>query len=410
MSNRLFVVGVGPGNRELVSPEAMKIIEESDVLMGGKRNLKAFDYPDKLQVPIGNNLREIIMFIQDNIESKRIVVLASGDPNLYGITDYLKAELKEVDISVVPGISSIQYLCSKAGINLNDVYITSVHGREENLTDIAAKNKKIAVFTGGKRTPKSICRMFCEKGLEDLVVTVGENLSYENERVVKGTPQEIANMDFDVLSVMVIENNGAGKGRGTGFKYTTLGLPDHMFIRGDVPMTKQEVRAVSLSKLMLKEDSIVYDIGAGTGSISIECGLLAKGGFVYAIEKDGEALELIEKNISKFQLDNIKVVKGEAPLALDRLPEPDRVFVGGSGGNMEEIMKWVAKKCRSVRVVINTITLESTYEAIKSLESQGFTNIEITGVGISRSREVGGKHIMQALNPVYVICADLGGL
>ncbi|MFZ5989661.1 MAG: precorrin-6y C5,15-methyltransferase (decarboxylating) subunit CbiE [Bacillota bacterium] len=410
MSNRLFVVGVGPGNRELVSPEAMNIIEKSDVLMGGKRNLQAFDYPDKLQVPIGNNLREIIMFIQDNIESKRIVVLASGDPNLYGITDYLKAELKEVDISIVPGISSIQYLCSKAGINLNDVYITSVHGREENLTDIAAKNKKTAVFTGGKHTPKSICRMFCEKGLEDLVVTVGENLSYENERVVKGTPQEIANMDFDVLSVMVIENNGAGKGRGTCFKYTTHGLPDHMFIRGDVPMTKQEVRAVSLSKLKLKADSIVYDIGAGTGSISIECGLLAKEGFVYAIEKDGEALELIEKNISKFQLDNIKVVKGEAPLALDILPEPDRVFVGGSGGNMEEIIEWVAKKCRSGRVVVNTITLESTYEAIKSFESQGFTNIEITGVGISRSREVGGKHIMQALNPVYVICADLGGL
>lgn len=407
MSRKLYVVGVGPGSRELVNPSAISLIERSDVLIGGKRNLEMFEELHKEKMVIGNNLVSVCEYILNNIDIKRIAVLATGDPGIFSITEYLKDNLTGVEIEVVPGISSIQYLCSRMKLSWHDMYIVSLHGKDKiNLYNIIKDNKKVAVFTGGINTPDSICRELYHKGITNASVTVGENLSYPEERIISGTISEIGNMSFGSLSIMVIEYQHESISYEQIWNYTVPGIPDEMFIRGNVPITKEEVRTISISKLRLRKDNIVLDIGAGTGSISIECGLRCTNGIIYAVEKNPEAVNLIEKNISKFNLSNIKVIEGEAPGVLEVLPQPDRIFIGGSSGNMDSIIEWVCRLDSKPRVVANAVTIESAYEVIESFRKRRFENMEIINVGVSRGRSIGQKHLMQALNPVYIISAE----
>lgn len=409
MGNKLYVIGMGPGSRDLVHSAANELIEKSDVLIGARRNLEPYGHLSKEMVVIGNNLDGIYRYIKENMEYKKIVVLASGDPGIYSIMTSLKENLPQADMEVIPGISSLQYLCSKLHLNWNDIVITSVHGRRQSqLYDIIKANMKTAVFTGGVQSPDAICRKMTELGLNKAIVAVGENLSYENEKIITGTPDEIGKMTFDSLSLMIIQHKFKIDEDMSQWEYSTPGIPDHLFVRGNVPMTKEEIRAVSISKLKLKNDSIVYDIGAGTGSVSIECSLICKYGQVYAIEKDSEGIELIGKNAGKFGARNVSIISGEAPEALEGLPRPDRIFIGGTGGSMGEILGWIGRECPDVRVVVNTITIESTYEAIDGLKSRGFCNMEIVNLSVSRSREAGGKHLMIAANPIYIISAEKG--
>lgn len=184
---------------------------------------------------------------------------------------------------------------------------------------------------------------------------------------------------------------------------TTHGLPDREFVRGDVPMTKEEVRSVSLSKLHLKRDSIVYDVGAGTGSVSVEAAIQADQGHVYAIERNEEAVALILQNQRRMKVDNLTVIAGEAPDVLEELPAPDCVFIGGSKGHMKEIIQTVAQKNPKVRVVINAIALETLAEAVKCCDEVKVTEEEIVQISVAKSKSVGSYHMMMGQNPVSVI-------
>lgn len=403
---KLHIVGVGPGAREYILPEALKIIEQSDVLIGGARNLELFSALNKEKLDITNNLEEICRYIKNNIENKSLSVIVTGDPGLYSIMNYLKARLPGVRMDAVPGVSSLQYLCCKQGMNWEDLYITSLHGREQpDFIEIVKANKKVGVFTGGETRPDSVCKELLQAGICSLKVTVGENLTYADERIVSGTPQEVAGQSFKSLSVMVIEHHGVLEA-GKVWEFKNSSIPDGMFIRGKVPMTKEEVRALSISRLRLMTDSTVLDIGAGTGSVSIECALRCSKGKIYAVEKNPEALELIRQNALKFGAGNMQIIGGQAPDALKGLPEPDRVFIGGSSGNMEALIAWVSEIGRNVRIVMNAVTPESLYEALRGLEKNEFEDIEVTSVSIARGRLAGGKHLMEALNPVYIISAE----
>jgi precorrin-6B C5,15-methyltransferase / cobalt-precorrin-6B C5,C15-methyltransferase len=410
MKPKIHIIGMGPGNAEYIHPAAQRILEASDVLIGGKRNLEAVEELNREKLVIGNNLEEISSYIAKHAGNRRIAVLVSGDPGIYSILGFLKARLEGVDIEVLPGISSLQYLCSRLQLNWNDMRIVSVHGRQEdNLTEIVRKHPKVAIFTGGEQTPGRICASLLEKGIRDACVAVGENLSYPEERIVQGTLEELKEMTFDSLSIMVIHAGKMETAVRKAWEYQTPGIPDDMFLRGNVPMTKEEVRAVSLAKLRLSRDSVVYDIGAGTGSVAVECGLICTCGRICAIERNPEAVALIEQNIRKFGLENVIISAGDAPEALIGLPRPDRVFIGGTGGNMEAILGWIVGQCGSIRVVANAVTIESAYEAVKGMEALGFDNVEIVNVAITRSRKAGDKHLMQAVNPVYVISGERNG-
>ncbi len=409
--NILYVVGIGPGNPEYIYPAARKVIEGCDLLIGGRRNLNLFRGLQKEEKEIGGNLEEVRQFIAGNAGSKTMVVLASGDTGLFSIAGYLKKQLAGLRLEIFPGISSLQYLCARIGESWEDCHIVSLHGRRtENICDAARRYGKVAVFTGGGSSPAVVCRELLAGGLRHVRVVVGEKLSYEEERIMEGTPKEIDGMEFDSLSILLLKRTGLPEKAARVWEYETGGIPDELFLRGEVPMTKEEVRAAALSKLRLKEDSVLFDIGAGTGSVAIECGLLMKQGHVYAIEKEKDALELIRRNIEKFGVGNVKVVEGTAPGSLKGLPVPDRVFIGGSGGRMEEILDFIAATGgRRLRVVANLIVLENACELIKGLEKRGFCNMDIACIAISRGRQAGEGHMLQALNPVYIISAELSG-
>jgi precorrin-6Y C5,15-methyltransferase (decarboxylating) len=407
MRSKLYIIGIGPGDREYILPIASKLIESSDVIIGGRRNLQVFDHLNKETLEITNNLEEVYSYIVNNVDTKKIAVLVTGDPGIYSMLGFLKSRLQDLEIEAVPGISSIQYLCSRLKLNWNDIFITSLHGRrQDDLIEIIRNNKKVAIFTGGNCRPGDVCRMFKEHRLLSLKVAVGENLSYPNERIVEGSVEDIAGISFDSLSIMIVQHDEELESPKDVWTYETHGIPDDMFIRGDVPMTKEEIRTASISKLRLMKDSIVYDVGAGTGSVSIECALKSTNGRVYAIEKNPDAVKLIANNVEKFKLDNVQIVEGQAPDVLCGLPAPDRVFVGGTGGNMDKILEWLKGFNNAIRVVVNAVTIESTYEAVKSFEDRGYQNIEVVSISAARSRKAGSKHLMQAINPVYIISAD----
>lgn len=189
------------------------------------------------------------------------------------------------------------------------------------------------------------------------------------------------------------------------WKYKTPGIPDNLFIRGNVPMTKEEVRTVVISKLRLTESDIVYDIGAGTGSISIEAGHQARSGTIYAVERKETGINLIKRNAEKFKLDNIEIIQGEAPQALDKLPVPDRVIIGGSGGHLEAIINKVDNKMKQDgKIVITAVTINTLNSAISILENREY-NLDICNISVTRTREVADYHMFKALNPIYIISA-----
>ncbi len=185
-----------------------------------------------------------------------------------------------------------------------------------------------------------------------------------------------------------------------------FGIPDDEFMGHDsAPMTKQEVRAVTLAKARIGEKHVLYDVGAGCGSISIEAAMIARNGKVLAIERDGERLALLKSNLEKFGVRNVEVVEGDAIKVLSDLPSADRIIIGGTGGEMSAIVRECSLKLkRGGRIVINAVTLESFNDALRTLEQLGL-KFDVTQVAVSRSGDVGGKRMMKALNPVYIIDA-----
>ena len=190
------------------------------------------------------------------------------------------------------------------------------------------------------------------------------------------------------------------------WKYKTPGIPDDMFIRGKVPMTKEEVRSITLGKLRLNDNDIIVDIGAGTGSISIEAALQASNGQLYAVERNEEAVQLIIKNKDKFEVENIQIIEGSAPNALEAVPLVDKVIVGGSGGNLNGIFDWLDINLKQDgRVVINAITIETLNRSLENLKNRNYEAVEVVHVSIARSRNIANMTMMEAQNPVYIISA-----
>jgi len=407
VNGKLSIVGLGPGNQEFLLPVSLKVINDSDILIGGKRNLEPFRDLNKELVEIDHNLELLYDYIVRQAATKKIAVLVSGDPGIFSIQKLLRQKIPGIEIETLPGLSALQYFCGKLGINWDDLRIVSLHGRNTvNLADELCIHPRICVFTGGINSPDAICRRLNAFNTGNVMVTVGERLSYPEERIIKGDLERISGMEFGPLTMMLLERETVVATDGNGFE--TSGWPDDFFTRGETPITKEEIRAVSLAKLRLRLADIVYDIGAGTGSVTVETAWRCKNGWVYALEKNPQAGRLVLDNVRRFGLANVQVVNGEAPAALAGLPEPDRVFIGGSGGKLPEIVAWLSGLKKGLRVVINSVTLETTGAALASLTKNGFDHLETVTVSIARSRQAGAKHFMKAVNPVTIISAEKG--
>ena len=348
---------------------------------------------------------EICDYILQHPEFQNIGLLFSGDTGFYSgaksfTNEFKQRKPKGYEIQHICGISSLSYFCAKLQIPWDDTAIISLHGRETPWISTVRTNQKTFLLTGGAYSVENICKELCAYQMQDATVYVGSNLSYENESVVKGTAEALAKQSFPALSVMLIERTNPQS------QIVTHGLPDEDFIRGNVPMTKSEVRSISLSKLQLEPHDIVYDIGAGTGSVAVEIALQIPHGCVYAVEKNPEALSLLEQNKAQLGADCIKIVSGTAPDICKELPAPNKVFIGGSSGNMKEILSLLLEKNPDVRIVITAISIETLTEFFTCCKELELPILDITQACISKGKHMGRYHMMMGQNPVYIITAQ----
>jgi precorrin-6Y C5,15-methyltransferase (decarboxylating) len=284
-----------------------------------------------------------------------------------------------------------------------DMALISNHGKDVNYLQTIIRNKKTFMLLGKKGDVQEIAENLLKNNLENVHLYAGENLSYPEEKIITGRPEDFLNKSSESLSVLVIVNEDFDSG------IALKSIRDEMFIRGEVPMTKEEIRTLSISKMNLKNDSLIYDIGGGTGSVSVEMALKAHLGKVVTIEQNEKALELIMLNTEKFGVTNIEVINEKAPLKEANLLIPTHGFIGGSGGNMQEILEWLLEMNPCIRIVINTVTLESIGEVMESLKKLEIKDLEITQVMVSKDKKAGNYHLMTAHNPVYIISFYGGG-
>ncbi len=397
---RVNIVGIGPGNPELLTGAAIKAIKESNILIGDKRMLAAFAEADKKIYDTIKTADIVEIAASANPEKDVLAVLVSGDVGFFSLAKTISGKLPDCECVRYCGISSLVYFAAKLQLSWDDAKIVSMHGRKQNLVAAVAENKKVFSLTGGEHTPQMLCAQLCEHGLSDVQVYVGENLSYPEEKITVGTAAEISKQKFPSLSVMMVINEQAAK-----YQPVVHGLADELFTRSKVPMTKQEVRSVSMSKLMPKATDKIYDIGAGTGSCSVELALLANKGQVWAFERNPEAVALIHKNKDLFGIENLEVIAGEALENIKNMPAPDCVFVGGSGGDLCEMLDIIYAKNSDCRVVINAITIETLAEVADYYKKHQDYSLEIVNVCVARSRKLGSYNLMMAQNPVYVMTA-----
>ena len=393
---KVYMIGLGMGNMDTLTVGALRAIESSDLLIGAPRLLEPFGYLDcPKQALIRSD--DIVAALSES-DASQASILLSGDVGFYSGATALYGKLGAFDVQVIPGISSLVYFCAKLHTTWQDATLVSAHGREHNAVGAIQGNAKTFCITGGQTKVEDICAQLVRHGLGDVRVAAGERLSYDDERIVEGTAAELAQMSFADLSVMLACNDAPVQRA-----YAAPWLADGDFERGAAPMTKEEVRALVICKLRIEPHHVVWDVGAGTGSVSIEAAFAANCGTVYAVERNEHALDLLKRNKDAFGVSNLQVVAGVAPEALAGLPAPDRVFVGGSSGNLEKIMEAALRANPAVRICVTAVTLETLADALSFAKRFAFEDADIVQATIARADSIGQYHLMRAENPVYII-------
>ncbi len=413
------LIGCGMGHPECLTVEASETLEKADVVFGARRLLSDMkitneSYPWYLA-------KDILPFLEKKVEEcgkLHAAILFSGDSGFFSgtkkmnqaIEDLRQKNQYQVNCRIYPGISSISNLAAAVGESWEDARILSIHGKgpEENWRNLVVqtvkKEKKTFLLLSGVRDLQTIGRLLERE--ENIIIYAGYQMSYPEEEILTLTARECRERTKEGLYALFILNEKQPIEEHEG-RIITHGLSDTAFLRGKVPMTKEEVRTISISKLNLREDSVVYDIGCGTGSVAVEMARLSDQIRVYGIERKEEALELIEKNREKFGLSNLTVVSGLAPEALLELPVPTHAFIGGSGGHLKEILTVLFEKNPKIRIVANAVSLETLQELMEIEKRFQVEDFDLLQLSATRTRVLGSYHMMQGENPIW-ICSFTG--
>ena len=390
LMKEINIIGMGMSEKTLTH-EALELINEADILIGAKRLINEFAHLNKPShnAYLSNDILEII----EKTDAQKIAILVSGDVGFYSAAEKLVDVLKEYEPNLISGISSVSYFFAKCSLPWKNANLISCHGIDTNIVSSVRRNEYTFALTG-KNIPE-LQKELVKYGFGDLKVWVGENLGSDEESIQETKVSQLGGREYSSLTVLIIENPDFDSRIRTG-------IDDEEFIRGKVPMTKSEVRAVCLSKLSLSPDDIAYDIGCGTGSVTIEMAFSAYDGKIYAFDKNEEAISLLEQNCQKFHLDNVEAICGLAPECLEGLPVPDVAFIGGSSGNMDEIVKYLYGLNSHMRFVITAISLENAMAALDSLKSVGIDG-DIVQVAVSKGKKIADLHMLMAQNPIFII-------
>lgn len=413
----ITLAGIGPGDGDMMTLRLKEALAEADLILGAKRLIEAVTpklekealyLPDKILTWLQEKSRQYAVH-----EKLKVVILFSGDIGFYSGWSKVRICLQEAlqkgilhgTMQSIPGISSIQMMAAACGVSWENAGIYSIHGKTDTdgwqaeVLRRLHENGRLFLLVSGAGDIRKLGALFSDK--EDCRITVGYQLSYPQQKLMVLTPEACKETEQEGLYVVMIEKEEPAT--------LSPGIPDEAFIRGKVPMTKGEVRQVSLCSLRLQKDSVLYDIGSGTGSIAVEAAHLSKGIKVYAIEKKEEAVALLAQNKEKFQVANMEIIRGTAPEAFNGLEEPTHVFIGGSGGHLMEILEVLAAKKRRIRVVMNAISLETVAEFKQVKERFSVCNFEMIQMQVSRYHELGSYYMPKAENPVMICSFDLQG-
>lgn len=404
----ITLAGAGMGSKDCLTGAVREVIETADVLLGAERMIAAYQ-PRLYKKPfyLAEDIIPYLRALQENELSGggKVGILFSGDSGFYsGSRSLYQALQKEVaehrlaaEIRILPGISSVAYFAASIKESYQDAAIYSMHGKKLlNLTEKIRREKKLFLLMSGVRDVNRLGKLLVDAGLFSCEIVVGYQLSYPEQRIEKLTPKDCLKLSEEGLYICCIKNSEVEQ------KRAVHGRADTEFIRDEVPMTKEEVRDVSICKLKLHREAVVYDIGSGTGSIAVEIAGISDTIQVFAIEAKEKAATLIAKNKEKFRLDNIEIVQGEAPEEFLSLPAPTHAFIGGSRGKMKDILKALYEKNPAMRVVINAVSMETICEIKEVLTQFPIEEEDIVHLQISRTKQVGGYHMMQAENPVWI--------
>lgn len=393
------LIGMGSGRPENLTLQGLAALRQADLILGARRLLAV--------LPAGCTENRAAAYRPDEVAellqtsgAENAVLVYSGDTGFYSGASSMMEKLEALGVRarVLPGLSSIQLLAAALGRPWQGWNLVSAHGRTCDPVAECMQGRPTFFLTGGSEDPATLCAQLAAEGFGDVQGVVGQCLGTPEEKLFRGSVKELAAGRFNSLSVLLVEAAEVLSRRAPG-------LPDEAFERGDVPMTKQEVRAAVLAKLAVRPEDILWDVGAGTGSVSVELALAAPRGRVYAVECRPEGCALIKANREKFRTRNLVLVEGLAPDALSDLPAPDAVFIGGSKGSLAAIVDAALDKNPDARICASAIALETLSAAAAALTAKGRT-VQVSQIAVSRAKAVGGLHLMMAQNPIYLITGE----
>lgn len=398
MNHPILVVGVGSDGPASLCEATRQRIAQADWLWGSERLLSFWtDHPAAKTVISAATLDQLDLLRSRG--ERQVVILASGDPGFYGIAGTLLRHFPREEVEIIPHVSMLQLAFARAHIEWSDAVFTSAHARPlSEVIGWAKRTAKLGILTDPHNTPAVIARALLAAGLEDCRTVVAENLGLPEERLIDTCLTQLVDQEFAPLNVLLLIRDAAWR------PHPMFVLrPDVAYCHRDGMITKAEIRALSLAALALAENDTVWDIGAGSGAMSIECAQIAWRGQVFAIERAPEGVAIIRDNLARFGVLNVTVVEGEAPAALEGLPPPQAVFIGGSGGKLVAILEHVSQVAPlGCRLVLTLATLEHLNQAKGYLEAMGWTT-QLLQVNIARGQPIGEGTRLAPLNPVFLL-------
>lgn len=418
------VIGVLDDGAASLGATALAHLRRADVVIGGTRTLALFDddiAPSAVRHDLTGRLGEVPEWIRAaRADHLRVAVLATGDPLCHGIASHLASRLCVEAIEVLPNVSTLQLACARIGLAWQDAKIVSIHAPDAGewargappshglyaLAQALRRHDRLAVLTSPANTPDRIARLLLAEGQgEDFHLAVAERLCTAGERVRADlSPMEAAQQRYADPNVVLLWRV---RPRPNPVRF---GLADAAYQQRQPDkglITKQEVRAVSLARLQLRADSVVWDIGAGSGSVGLEAARLCPQGHVWAIEKNEADVEIAGRNVQAFGVGNHTLVHGRAPDGLQAWADPDAVFIGGSGGELAELIALCLRRLKPGGwLVMNFVTLENLAAATQALAAQN-ASWDVLQLQAARSKPILHMHRMAAENPVWIVCAQV---
>jgi precorrin-6Y C5,15-methyltransferase (decarboxylating) len=405
---KVHILGVGSDGLRGLTGRARELLGGADLVLGSEHTLGLVPEIKAERLAIGANLAEAVQAIEDHLGKMRLVVLATGDPLFYGVARYLCDRLGKEKFEVLPHVSSMQLAFARVKESWEEAYLTNLASHPlEDVLDRIRTAETVGLFTSEHEGPPQIARQLLARGLDYFRAYVCENLGSPDERVTQAELAEIADMEFAPLNVMILKRKpGRPDQQRPAAGHRRFGNPDDVFAQSRPKsglITQAEVRAIALAQLDVQPASVVWDIGAGSGSVAIEAAQLASAGMVYAIEQDAADYHLIVANAETFAVRNLKAIHGVAPAVFDGLPAPDAIFVGGGGHEVARLLEAAFKALRpGGRMVVNVASLEglgAAYEALKRCAHP----VGAMLINIARGTEQLETLRFEALNPNFLL-------